>query len=128
MERLLGRCARTRRPRRDPGGNCARARSADYSASPFAFKKNALHPSREGRSRERRVLRARAYERAIIRPFLVRVDEHEIGVRFNEHERSDVEEYCISEGWIKVAAGKALDRRGQPLLLKLKGRVEVYYR
>ena len=54
--------------------------------------------------------------------------EHEIGVRFNEHERSDVEEYCISEGWIKVAAGKALDRRGQPLLLKLKGRVEVYYR
>ena len=40
----------------------------------------------------------------------------------------DVEEYCISEGWIKVAAGKALDRRGQPLLLKLKGRVEAYYR
>lgn len=54
--------------------------------------------------------------------------EREIGVRFNDHERSDVEEYCISEGWIKVAAGKALDRRGQPLLLKLKGRVEVYYR
>ena len=54
--------------------------------------------------------------------------EHEIGVRFNDHERSDVEEYCVSEGWIKVAAGKALDRRGQPLLLKLKGRVEAYYR
>jgi len=54
--------------------------------------------------------------------------EHEIGVRFNDHERADVEEYCISEGWIKVAAGKALDRRGQPLLLKLKGRVEAYYR
>jgi len=54
--------------------------------------------------------------------------EHEIGVRFNDHERSDVEEYCISEGWIKVAAGKALDRRGQPLLIKLKGKVEAYYR
>lgn len=54
--------------------------------------------------------------------------EHDIGVRFNDQERSDVEEYCISEGWIKVAAGKTLDRRGQPLLIKLKGRVEVYYR
>jgi predicted house-cleaning NTP pyrophosphatase (Maf/HAM1 superfamily) len=54
--------------------------------------------------------------------------EHEIGVRFNDRERSDVEEYCISEGWIKVAAGKSLDRYGQPLLLKLKGRVEAYYR
>lgn len=54
--------------------------------------------------------------------------EHEIGVRFNDHERTDVEEYCISEGWIKVAAGKARDRHGQPLLIKLKGKVEVYYR
>jgi predicted house-cleaning NTP pyrophosphatase (Maf/HAM1 superfamily) len=54
--------------------------------------------------------------------------EHEIVVRFNDHERTDVEEYCVSEGWIKVAAGKTLDRRGQPLLLKLKGRVEPFYR
>jgi predicted house-cleaning NTP pyrophosphatase (Maf/HAM1 superfamily) len=54
--------------------------------------------------------------------------EHDIGVRFNDHERTDVEEYCVSDGWIKVAAGKTLDRRGQPLLLKLKGRVEPYYR
>ena len=54
--------------------------------------------------------------------------EHDIGIRFNGKERHDVEEYCISEGWIKVAAGKTLDRRGQPLLLKLKGRVEAYYR
>jgi predicted house-cleaning NTP pyrophosphatase (Maf/HAM1 superfamily) len=54
--------------------------------------------------------------------------EHDIGVRFNDHDRSDVEEYCVSEGWIKVAAGKTLDRRGQPLLLKLKGKVEPYYR
>jgi Protein of unknown function (DUF3297) len=51
-----------------------------------------------------------------------------IGVRFNERERTDVEEYCISEGWIRVPAGKTVDRKGNPLLIKLKGRVEVYYR
>jgi hypothetical protein len=56
------------------------------------------------------------------------VFEHEIGIRFNDKERSDVEEYCISEGWIKVPAGKTLDRKGRPLLLKLKGRVEAFYR
>ncbi len=54
--------------------------------------------------------------------------EHEVGIRFNDRERSDVEEYCISEGWVKVPAGKTLDRRGRPLLLKLKGKVEAYYR
>lgn len=54
--------------------------------------------------------------------------EHPIGIRFNGKERTDVEEYCISEGWIKVPAGKSLDRRGQPLLIKLKGQVEVYFR
>ena len=54
--------------------------------------------------------------------------EHDIGIRFNDHERSDVEEYCVSEGWIKVAAGRTLDRHGRPLLIKLKGRVEAYYR
>lgn len=54
--------------------------------------------------------------------------ERGIGIRVNGRERNDVEEYCISEGWIKVAAGKALDRRGHPLLIKLKGVVEVFYR
>jgi hypothetical protein len=54
--------------------------------------------------------------------------DHPIGVRFNNQERSDVDEYCISEGWIKVAAGKTRDRHGNPLLIKLKGSVEVYYR
>jgi hypothetical protein len=53
---------------------------------------------------------------------------HAIGVRFNDRDRTDVEEYCISEGWIKVPAGKTLDRKGNPLLIKLKGRVEVYYK
>ncbi|TYK65228.1 DUF3297 family protein [Colwellia echini] len=54
--------------------------------------------------------------------------EHEIGILFNGKERFDVEEYCISEGWIMVPAGKALDRRGQPLLMKRKGTVEAFYR
>jgi hypothetical protein len=54
--------------------------------------------------------------------------EHEIVIRFNGKDRTDVDEYCISEGWIKVAAGKTLDRRGNPLLIKLKGTVEAFYR
>ena len=53
--------------------------------------------------------------------------EHNIGIRLNGNERTDVEEYCISEGWVKVAFPKALDRRGQPLLRKLKGTVEAFY-
>ena len=56
------------------------------------------------------------------------VFECDIGIRWNDKERSDVEEYCISEGWIKVAAGKARDRKGQPLMIKLKGKVEAFYR
>tara|TARA_R110002126_G_scaffold15664_5_gene63921 strand:- start:1175 stop:1453 length:279 start_codon:yes stop_codon:yes gene_type:complete len=54
--------------------------------------------------------------------------KHDVGIRLNGKERFDVEEYCISEGWVKVAAGKALDRRGQPLLMKVKGTVEAFYR
>ena len=49
-----------------------------------------------------------------------------VGIRFNGQERTNVEEYCISEGWIRVAAGKARDRRGQPMTLKLRGTVEPY--
>ncbi len=56
------------------------------------------------------------------------VMEHEIGIRLNDKERRDVEEYCMSEGWVKVPAGKAVDRKGHPLLIKLKGKVEVFYR
>ena len=51
-----------------------------------------------------------------------------IGVRVNGKERHDVEEYCVSEGWVRVPAGKTLDRRGQPLLIKIKGQVEVFYK
>jgi hypothetical protein len=51
-----------------------------------------------------------------------------IGVRFRGEEKTNVEEYCISEGWIKVAAGKAVDRKGRPLLLTLKGELEVWFK
>jgi hypothetical protein len=51
-----------------------------------------------------------------------------IGIRFKGSERTNVEEYCISEGWIRVAAGKARDRRGNPLTLKLSGPVEAWFR
>ena len=56
------------------------------------------------------------------------VFERDVGIRLNGKDRSDVAEYCISEGWVKVPAGKAVDRKGQPLLIKLKGQVEAYYR
>ena len=50
-----------------------------------------------------------------------------IGIRFKDRVRTDVEEYCISEGWIRVQAGKAMDRHGQPLTLKLNGPVEAWF-
>jgi Protein of unknown function (DUF3297) len=56
------------------------------------------------------------------------VAEHAIGIRFNGKERFDVDEYCISEGWVKVPAGKTVDRKGRPMLIKLKGVVEAFYR
>ena len=56
------------------------------------------------------------------------VFEHDIGIRLNDKERNDVEEYCISEGWVKVPAGKTVDRKGRALLIKLKGDVQAFYR
>ncbi len=49
-----------------------------------------------------------------------------VGVKINGVEKTNVEEYCISEGWVRVPAGKARDRRGNPLTLKIKGDVEVW--
>ncbi len=51
-----------------------------------------------------------------------------VGIRFNGQDKTNVEEYCVSEGWIRVAAGKTLDRKGDPLTIKLKGKVEPYIR
>ncbi len=56
------------------------------------------------------------------------VFEHDIGIRLNGKDRNDVEEYCISEGWVKVPAGKAVDRKGHPMMIKVRGVVEAYYR
>jgi hypothetical protein len=52
----------------------------------------------------------------------------DIGIRFNGAEKTNVEEYCVTEGWIRVPAGKAKDRYGNPLTIKLKGKVEPYFR
>lgn len=60
--------------------------------------------------------------------YLKEIFQYDVGITLNGKDRFDVEEYCISEGWVKVAAAKALDRRGQPLLMTLKGTVAAFYR
>jgi hypothetical protein len=54
--------------------------------------------------------------------------ERGVGIRFKGVEKNNVEEYCVSEGWIRVAAGTAKDRNGNPMTIKLKGEVEPYFR
>jgi hypothetical protein len=49
-----------------------------------------------------------------------------IGIRFNGAEKTNVDEYCVSEGWVRVTAGSAKDRFGNPMTIKLKGKVEPY--
>lgn len=51
-----------------------------------------------------------------------------VGIRLNGSERTNVEEYCVSEGWIRVAAGKAVDRRGNPVTIRLSGKVEPFFK
>jgi len=60
--------------------------------------------------------------------YVAAVVEHDIGILLNGKERKDVQEYSISEGWVKVPAGKTVDRKGRPLLIKLTGKVEPFYR
>ena len=54
--------------------------------------------------------------------------KRDVGIRFNGVEKTNIEEYCISEGWICIAAGNAKDRAGRPMTLKLKGTVEPYFK
>jgi site-specific recombinase XerC len=54
--------------------------------------------------------------------------ERGVGVRFKGVEKTNVEEYCISEGWVRVPVGKSLDRRGMPMTMKVKGTVEAWFR
>ncbi len=53
--------------------------------------------------------------------------ERGIGIRFKGVERHNVEEYCISEGWVRLPVGRSLDRRGQPMTMKVKGPVEAWF-
>jgi len=53
---------------------------------------------------------------------------HDVGIRFKGVEKTNVEEYCISEGWVRVTAGNAKDRYGNPLTIKVHGPVEPYFR
>jgi hypothetical protein len=50
-----------------------------------------------------------------------------VGVRFNGAEKTNVEEYCVSEGWVRLAVGKTLDRRGKQLTIRYNGKVEPYF-
>jgi Protein of unknown function (DUF3297) len=54
--------------------------------------------------------------------------ERGVGVRFNGVEKTNVEEYCVSEGWVRLSVGKAVDRTGAPMTVKLQGAVEPYFR
>ena len=62
-----------------------------------------------------------------MRHFDVDLLKRGVGIRFKGKERTDVEEYCVSEGWVRVAAGRSLDRYGQPMTVKLKGEVEPFF-
>ncbi len=54
--------------------------------------------------------------------------ERNVGVRFKGQDKTNVEEYCVSEGWVRLAVGNSKDRHGNPLTMKLQGPVEPYYR
>ena len=53
--------------------------------------------------------------------------ERGIGVRFNGTERHNIEEYCVSEGWVRFPVGKAQDRHGNAMTMKANGKVEVWF-
>lgn len=51
-----------------------------------------------------------------------------VGVRFKGEEKNNVDEYCVSEGWVRLTVGKTMDRKGNPLTVKLQGTVEPYFK
>ena len=63
--------------------------------------------------------RSKFYDEAVL--------ERGIGIRFNGVEKTNVEEYCVSEGWVRLPVGKSLDRRGQAMTMKVKGEVVPYF-
>ncbi|MBS0469452.1 MAG: DUF3297 family protein [Proteobacteria bacterium] len=54
--------------------------------------------------------------------------ERGVGIRFNGQEKTNVEEYCVSEGWVRLAVGRTVDRHGRAMTIKYKGSVEPYFR
>ncbi len=54
--------------------------------------------------------------------------ERGVGIRFKGEEKTNVDEYCVSEGWVRLTVGKTLDRHGNPMTVKLQGTVEPYFR
>ena len=54
--------------------------------------------------------------------------ERGVGIRFKGEEKTNVDEYCVSEGWVRLSVGKTLDRHGNPMTVKLQGVVEPYFR
>jgi hypothetical protein len=54
--------------------------------------------------------------------------ERGVGVRFKGQEKTNVEEYCVSEGWVRLTVGNTLNRKGEPMTIKLQGEVEPYFR
>ena len=54
--------------------------------------------------------------------------KRDVGVRFNGIEKTNVEEYCVSEGWVRLAVGRTVDRAGNPMTVKLKGTVEPHFK
>lgn len=54
--------------------------------------------------------------------------ERGVGIRFKGQDKTNVEEYCVSEGWVRLAVGKTLDRKGKQLTIKYSGEVEPYWR
>jgi hypothetical protein len=62
--------------------------------------------------------RSKFYDRELL--------ERGVGIRFNGQEKTNVEEYCVSEGWVRLSVGKTVDRHGNPMTIKYKGKVEPY--
>jgi hypothetical protein len=85
-----------------------------------------------GRPDEETIMTDKLPDRLSVHPSSPHYDEatlaRDVGIRFNGTEKTNVEEYCVSEGWIRVAAGNSRDRKGNPITVKLKGVVEPYFK
>src|SRR5690606_38529103 len=110
-----------RRPCRGPGAPRHRARRCVYPCRPAAWPPHGettmsdTPPDRLSSDPRSRFHDAAALERGI-------------GVRFNGEEKTNVEEYCVSEGWVRLPFGKSLDRHGNPMTVKVKGVVEPWFK